>query len=156
MQPLFRAKGTDGLLWRRTLTAGWQQFGAPLSCNSGPAAAVVDSRLTVACRGLYNALWANSTATWSSGLPVFSTIGTSLGGVLAAAPAVASVLGSTTYFVLGTNGEIYIFAGERCLRGYPLALHRGQPAAQTLQRAARRCSPAKAATTRSGRLRALT
>lgn len=129
MQPLFIVTGTDDSFWMRTLTTGWQPLGsASPNWNSGPAAAVVNSRLTVACRGLYNHLWANSTAIWSAGLPVFSTAPTNLGGVLAAAPAVASVVGTTTYFVLGTNGEIYISTGSDTYSAAPFSCI-GQPAA---------------------------
>lgn len=109
-QPAFFATGTDHQVWVRTLTTGWQGLGgaAPVCYFSGPAVANTSSGPTVACAGLYKALWRN-VGRWISGQLVVQTVPESLGGVLAAAPA-ASPYGE--YFVLGTNGKIYISEGN--------------------------------------------
>jgi hypothetical protein len=111
-QPLFIATGTNKLLYIRSLTTGWQQLGpSGAACVGGPAAVITGTTptttLTVACRGTNNALWENSAPVPSSGLPQFTHAWTSLGGVLSAAPAVAPVGGTLTFFVRGTNGRIY-------------------------------------------------
>ena len=80
------------------------------SCLGGPAAVITGSTtltLTVACRGLNNALYVNSATVPSSGLPQFTHGWTSLGGTLSAGPAAAPVGGTMTFFVLGTNGRVY-------------------------------------------------
>ena len=111
-QPLFFiATGANKLLYIRSLTAGWQQLGPNRQwCLGGPAAVITGSTLTVACRGLDNALWENTATLPSSAttLPQFTGKWTSLGGALSAGPAVAPVGGTMTFFALGTNGRIYI------------------------------------------------
>jgi large repetitive protein len=105
--PLFIATGTDGTLWIRSATAGWQPVGAA-RCIGGPAAVITGSTLTLACRGTDNALWYNTTTPPSSGLPTFPATGwASLGGVLSAGPAIAPVGSTVTFFVRGTSGAIY-------------------------------------------------
>jgi hypothetical protein len=108
-QPAFFATGTDHQVWFRTLTTGWQGLGgaAPECYYSGPAAVTSSSQLTVACTGLYKQLW-TSIGRWISGQPTFQNVPVSLGGVLAAAPAVSPY---GEYFGLGTNGKIYISEG---------------------------------------------
>lgn len=111
--PLFVATGGNGELWIRSLTVGWQPVGpSEAFCIDGPAAVITGTTLTVACRGLNSALWVNSTALPSSGLPQFTQPWTSLGGVLSAAPAASVVnYGSAgqivTFFVSGTNSQIW-------------------------------------------------
>jgi hypothetical protein len=104
--PLFIATGTDRTLWIRSATDGWQQVGTA-RCTGGPGAAVTGSTLTVACRGTDNALWYNTATMPASGLPAFTGPWASLGGVLSAAPAVALVNGTVTFFARGTSGSIY-------------------------------------------------
>lgn len=114
VEPLFIATGTDGHLFVRSLTAGWQQLDGDTALCVGPPAAVITGTpqtgpftLTVACRGLNNALWENSAPLPASGLPQVTSGWTDLGGVLSASPAAAPVGGTMTFFVRGTNGEIF-------------------------------------------------
>jgi hypothetical protein len=109
----FIGTGGNKLLYIRSTTAGWQRLGPNTqSCLGGPAAVITTSAatstLTVACRGLNNALWENTATVPSTGLPQFTRKWTSLGGALSAAPAVAPVGGVVTFFARGTNGRIYI------------------------------------------------
>ena len=118
--PLFVATGSNRELFVRSLTIGWQPLGITgdeAFCVGGPAAVITGTSttgytLTVACRGQDNALWENSAALPSSGLPQFTQPWTSLGGVLSAAPA-ASIVGYpqvgqiVTFFVTGTTGQVW-------------------------------------------------
>ena len=108
-QPLFVATAADHTLWVRSLSAGWQRLGPEtMSCLNGPAAVITGaSILTLACEGLDRALWVNSTTWTGSGLPTVTSAWTRLGGVLANGPAAAPVGGTMTYFVPGTNGQIF-------------------------------------------------
>ena len=108
-QPLFIATSSNNKLYIRSLTAGWQLLGpATATCAGGPAAVIADGTLTVACRGLNNsALWENSAAVPTSGLPRFTHGWTSLGGVLTASPAAAPVGGVMTFFAPSTGGRIW-------------------------------------------------
>lgn len=107
-QPLFIGTGTNTQLYMRSLTVGWQPVGpAKASCIGGPAAVVAGNTITLACRGLNNALWVDTATVPSSGLPQFTNAWSSLGGVLTTAPAVAPVGGAMTFFVRGSNGGIY-------------------------------------------------
>ncbi len=115
MAPLFVATGTTKNLYIRSVTAGWEELGpVAASCIGAPAASITGTApsgpftLTVACRGLNNALWEDSASLPSSGLPVFTSSWKDLGGVLTAGPAVAPVNGTITFFALGTTGRIYI------------------------------------------------
>ena len=106
--PLFIATGGNKKLYIRSLTAGWQALGpAQASCLGGPAAVIVGSTLTVACRGTNNALWYNTATVPSSGLPQFTQAWKTLGGLLTAGPAVAPVGGKITFFAPSTNGKIW-------------------------------------------------
>ena len=109
--PLFIATASNNKLYIRSLAVGWQVLGPhQASCLGGPAAVITGSTtltLTVACRGLNNALYVNSATVPSSGLPQFTHGWTSLGGTLSAGPAAAPVGGTMTFFVLGTNGRVY-------------------------------------------------
>ncbi|HET9079749.1 MAG TPA: hypothetical protein VFO01_04440 [Trebonia sp.] len=106
-QPFFIATGTNSELYIRSLTVGWQSLG-PGQCLGGAGAVITGGSLTVACRGLNNALWVNTTTMPSSGLPHLTHGWTTLGGVLSAGPAVAPVGGTMTFFVRGGNGHIYV------------------------------------------------
>jgi large repetitive protein len=107
--PLFVATGTNGYLYVRSLTLGWQRVGPETaSCLGSPAAVITGSTLTVACEGANRALFYNTAPLPSSGLPAFTTGWTNLGGTLAAGPAIAPVGGTLTFFALGTNGHIYL------------------------------------------------
>lgn len=106
--PLFIATGTTKLMYIRSLSTGWKQVGPVAgSCLGSPAAVITGSTLTVACRGTNNALYYNQAAVPSSGLPQFTSGWKNLGGVLTAAPAVAPVGGTLTFFVPGIGGRIY-------------------------------------------------
>jgi len=106
--PLFIATGSNKKLYIRSLTVGWQALGpAQASCLGGPAAVIVGSTLTVACRGTNNALWYNTATVPSSGLPQFTQTWKTLGGLLTAGPAVAPVGGKITFFAPSTNGKIW-------------------------------------------------
>jgi hypothetical protein len=107
-QPLFIATAPTRQLWIRSLTAGWEPVGpASAYCLGAPAAVIVGGMLTVACEGTDKALWVNSATMPSSGLPVFASAWTSLGGVLSAGPAVAPVGGTVTFFVTGSSGQVF-------------------------------------------------
>jgi hypothetical protein len=107
-QPLFIAASTNRMLYIRSLAVGWQPLGsAPGGCYGSPAAVIIGTTLTVACRGANNALWENSAAVPSSGLPQFTGAWTSLGGSLTAGPAVAPVGGTLWFFARGPNGHIF-------------------------------------------------
>jgi L,D-peptidoglycan transpeptidase YkuD (ErfK/YbiS/YcfS/YnhG family) len=113
--PVFVATGSNRELFIRSLTMGWQPLGSgadAASCIGGPTAVISGTTLTVACRGLDNALWVNSTTLPSSGLPQLAQPWTSLGGVLSAGPAASIVnyAGSqmVTFFVSGTTGQIFM------------------------------------------------
>lgn len=119
--PLFVVTGSDQQLFIRSLTMGWQPLGITgdaAFCIGGPAAVITGTSatgytLTVACRGLDNALWENSTALPSSGLPQFTHPWTSLGGVLSAAPAASIVSYGqagqiVTFFVTGTTRQVWM------------------------------------------------
>jgi hypothetical protein len=107
-QPLFIATSSNKQLYIRSLSTSWARLGsASMPCTGGPAAVITGGTLTVACRGPNNALWYNTAALPSSGLPKFTGAWTSLGGVLTAAPAVAPVGGVLTFFARSTNGHIY-------------------------------------------------
>ncbi len=111
--PLFIATGTDKHLYVRSLTSGWQEITPVATCIGGPAAVITGTpstgpfTLTVACRGTDNALWFNSATLPASGLPAFTSGWNNLGGVLTAAPAVAPVGATLTFFARGSNGHIY-------------------------------------------------
>ena len=108
-QPLFVATAADHTLWVRSLSAGWQRLGPrTASCLNGPAAVITGaSTLTLACEGLDRALWVNHTTWTGSGLPTVTSAWTRLGGVLGNGPAAAPVGGTITYFVPGTNRQIF-------------------------------------------------
>lgn len=106
--PLFVATGTDKHPYIRSLTDGWQEVGPDAgSCLGSPAAVITGGTLVVACEGTNHALYYNTATLPSSGLPTFTTAWTSLGGVLTAGPAMATVGGTLTFFVAGADGRIY-------------------------------------------------
>jgi DNA-binding beta-propeller fold protein YncE len=113
---LFIATGSNGELWMRSLTLGWQPVGpSEALCIGSPAAVVTgtgsSATLTVACEGLNRSLYYTTTAMPSSGLPSFTGPWTSLGGVLSAGPAVAPLGGVVTFFAEGTNGQVFTNTG---------------------------------------------
>lgn len=113
--PLFIATGSNQELFIRSVAIGWQPLGVTgddAFCIGGPAAVISGTTLTVACRGLDSALWTDSTTLPSSGLPQFTQPWTSLGGILSAGPAVAPVGGTLTFFVRGTNGQVFANTGS--------------------------------------------
>ena len=106
--PLFIATGAAGKLYLRSLTAGWQPVGPSAAyCLGGPAAVITGSTLTVACEGTSHALYYNTAAVVSSGLPQFTSRWISLGGTLTAGPAVAPVGTAVTFFAPGVGGRVY-------------------------------------------------
>ena len=108
--PLYIATGSDHGLWVRNDSHGWQSFGgAPIYCIDNPGAAVIAGTLYVACQGQDHALWHGETpAPTGTNLPSLDPNGwQSLGGLLSAGPAVSSVAGTPTYFVVGTDQHVY-------------------------------------------------
>jgi len=136
-QPLFVATGTDKHLFIRSLTGGWQELGpATAECIGSPAAVITGTStagytLTVACRGLDNALWEDTATVPTTGLPQFTAGWKRLGGTLSAGPAVAPVGGTTTFFVRGTNGQIFTRTVTTGYEGTPWTCLSG-PAASLL------------------------
>jgi GH25 family lysozyme M1 (1,4-beta-N-acetylmuramidase) len=109
--PLFIGTGADQHLWIRSATDNWQAVGGA-RCIGGPAAVITGTTssglaLTVACRGTDNALWYSTVPVPSTGLPTFTSGWNTLGGVLSAGPAVAPVGGTLTFFVRGSNGQVF-------------------------------------------------
>jgi hypothetical protein len=108
--PLYIGVGTDHALWVRNDVRPWQFLGgAPVNCIDNPAATIISGILYIACEGSDHALWHGETAAPSgTNLPTLNVSGwKSLGGGLSAGPAVASVNGTPTYMVVGTDHHIY-------------------------------------------------
>jgi Concanavalin A-like lectin/glucanases superfamily len=103
---LYIVPGSDHTLWERTDTTGWQLLSS-MGCQDNPAATVVGTTLTVACEFSDQAL--HSAQATLSGNTMPSSLGTfsNLGGITIAGPAVASVNGTLTYFVIGTDNHIW-------------------------------------------------
>jgi hypothetical protein len=103
---LYIVAGSDHTLWERTDTVGWQELSSS-TCQDNPAATVVGSTLTVVCafsdQALHSAQATLSGNTMPSSLGTFSN----QGGVIIAGPAVATVNGTLTYFVIGTDNRIW-------------------------------------------------
>jgi hypothetical protein len=109
--PLYLATGTDHDVYVRNDSHGWQRLTtSAFSCLDNPAGAVIGGTLYVACQGSDHTLWHAETAAPSgSNLPTVNrTAWQSLGGVLTAGPAVASVSGTPTYAVVGSDQSIYM------------------------------------------------
>jgi hypothetical protein len=120
--PLYIGTGSDNNLWVRDDMLGWQPLiDSPVSCIDNPAAAVVSGTLYVACQGSDHALWhVEGTAPTTDSLPRLSHNGfKSFGGVLAAGPAIASIAGTPTYFVVGADTDIYSRTVTSNYSGYP-------------------------------------
>jgi hypothetical protein len=112
--PLFVANGTDHDLWIRNLTSNWQAVtSASTYCVDSPAAYLTGTaQLTVACEGSDHALWTATVGLTSNGLPNGSFSGwTSLGGDLAAGPAIASG-SSLTYFAVNPSSQVFYNEGS--------------------------------------------
>jgi hypothetical protein len=105
VQPLFVAVGRDHALWARDVSDGWQKL-ASAYCLDNPAAAVWGSSLYVACQGKDHALWYGKATLPAAGLPHITRL-RSLGGRLSAGPAIAPVDGTLTFFVSGSNRQLY-------------------------------------------------
>jgi hypothetical protein len=108
--PVYIATGGDHNLYVRSDSQSWQPLtDAPVYCIDNPAGVVIGATLYVACQGGDHALWHAETATPSgSNLPALShSSWQSLGGGLSAGPAVVSLAGTPTYFVLGMDQHIY-------------------------------------------------
>lgn len=110
--PLFLGIGTDRNVYVRTPTNAWQALSTtPVACIDSLGALVTTSSgaqtLTVACEGTDAALYYAQTTLVSSALPVV-TRWTNLGGVLSAGPAVAAPGGRVTFYVVGSDGLVYV------------------------------------------------
>jgi len=122
--PLYIATGSDHNLWVRNDTAGWQPLTtSPVYCLDNPAGVIIAGTLWVACEGSDNALWyATTTAPTGTGLPTISASAwQSAGGVLTAGPAISSVGGAPTVFVLGTGGQVWMIALVKASAGWVAA-----------------------------------
>ncbi|HEV2029128.1 MAG TPA: hypothetical protein VGS16_11465 [Candidatus Dormibacteraeota bacterium] len=109
-KPIYIATGSDHSLYVRSDTLGWQSLsGGAIYCLDNPAGVVIALTLYVACEGGDHALWhAETAAPTGTNLPAVNPSSwKTLGGVLGAGPAVASVGGTPTYFVLGADQHIY-------------------------------------------------
>ena len=109
--PLYVATGSDHDLWVRNDTSGWRRLTtSPVFCLDNPAGALIATTLYIACEGSDNALWhAETLAPTGTGLPTISASAwQSLGGVLTAGPGVSSLGGVPTYFVVGTDRNIWM------------------------------------------------
>lgn len=113
---LYIVTGIDHQLWVRSDTVGWQLLG-PSYCQGKPAANLMSGILTVACQGIDHALWAASAPLPAVGLPTVASF-TSLGGATAYGVATAPVAGTLTYFVTGSDYQIWyrtLFSGWQAI-----------------------------------------
>ena len=135
--PLYIGVGSDKNVYVRSATQGWQALSStPVACLDTVGATVTTSSgtstLTVACQGTDHALYDAQGTVTSGSLPSLSSW-SSLGGVLGAGPAVATVGGNLTFLVAGSNGAIYTrttssgwtAAGWTCKNHPALANYRG-------------------------------
>ena len=108
--PFYIITGNDRDLYIRSASLGWQRLtaGGTVICVDNPAAVVVSGVLWVACKGIDQALWVASGTVPGSGVPqVGSGSWHSLGGTLVNGPAVATVGGALTFFVVSADGFVY-------------------------------------------------
>jgi hypothetical protein len=108
---LYIVTGPDHNLWVRDDTNSWQPLTtSPVACLDNPAGVISGGTLYVACEGSDHALWhAEASAPTGTNLPTVNAMAwQTMGGVLTAGPAVASVGGTITYAVLGTDQHIYM------------------------------------------------
>jgi hypothetical protein len=112
-QPVFIAEGTDRQLWMRSMTEGWEPLGGDLCYTAGPGVMTEGTETDVACGGLGFGLQETFSLVYtaSTGLPQISINWSELGGVISAAPAVTTVINQITYFVRGTNSQIFLNIG---------------------------------------------
>jgi len=107
---LYVATGGDHDLWVRSGASSWQRLtDSPVYCIDNPAGIAIAGTLYVACQGGDHALWhAEVALSAGSALPVIPAgAWHSLGGTLSAGPAIVSLSGTVTYFVLGADSQIY-------------------------------------------------
>jgi hypothetical protein len=113
--PLYIVTGSDHNLYVRNDGAGWQPLtDRAVYCIDNPAALAAGTTLYVACQGSDHGLW-HAEATIPSGpsLPLFTfQAWQSLGGILGSGPAIATISGQVTYFVVGTDQHIWIRTGS--------------------------------------------
>jgi len=97
----FFARGTNGHIYTRTLTAGYTE--QPWSCLGAPAAALqAATGVTIfACEGTNHGL------NWSSNSGAGWRPATSLGGTLAAGPAIAATSQMPVFLAEGTTRAVY-------------------------------------------------
>ena len=130
---IYVATGSDHSLYVRDDTQAWQLLsGNPTFCIDNPAVAVIGGTMYFACEGNDTGLWhAETPVPAGSGLPALSPSSWhKLGGSLAAGPAIASVAGVPTYFVLGTDGHIYARTASTPYSGFSWSCI-GHPAVAT-------------------------
>lgn len=109
--PLYLGVGTDSNVYVRSTSQAWQPLSSsPVSCLDSVGAAVTTvaglSTLTVACEGSDRALWYAHGTVSATALPTLSGW-QSLGGVLGAGPAVATLGNTLTFLVTGSDGVVY-------------------------------------------------
>ena len=115
---IYVVTGTDHNLWVRSDDALWR----PLSttrpyCNDSPAIDLTAAVFTVACKGGDGGLW-YAQATLGTGLPQVGGFA-GLGGALNDGPAVATVGGSLTFLVTGTNRQVWTLTPDTGFQGMP-------------------------------------
>ena len=107
---LFIGTGLDHNLWVRNSVTGWQPLtNAAVYCIDSPAAAIIGGTLYVACQASSHDLWhAEGPAPTGTNLPQLNiTAWHGLGGIIKAGPAIASVNGTVTYFVVGSDDHVW-------------------------------------------------
>lgn len=108
---LYLAPGSNHDLYVRSDSLDWQplDFDHPVGCFDSVGAEIDGNGvLVVACQGGDHALWYARGQLPNSGLPTMSVAQwSSLGGALAAGPAVANGPNGPDFFVLGTNNRVY-------------------------------------------------
>jgi hypothetical protein len=112
--PLYVGTGTDNQLWARTTDLGWR----PLSsggtfCKGGPGAVYnsLNNSLTVACRGVDDALWVGSGPLAAGSIPDIKNWAR-IGGTLKAGPSVAvGPNQQVTFLVVGLDDHVWQTTG---------------------------------------------
>ena len=106
--------GQDRRLYAKREGAGaWARLSNTAICDGSPAAFVAPTgtsgahALVVACMGADRALWYDVAPITATATPVMDSF-ESLGGILTAGPAVATVQGALTFLVRGNDGRVYV------------------------------------------------